>query len=331
MTFLITSDTHFTATPRDEYRWGLFPWLRKMAKKHDAGDIIFCGDLTDAKDRHPSTLVNRLVEELDTLASNGISVWLLKGNHDYVDADNPFFDFLSKVPHIKFITKPTEITIQEERFLFLPSTRDYDADWAGLDVDAEYIFCHQTFDGSVAENGMELRGIPPGVFKSFSGKVISGDIHVPQDINKQIKHVGSPYRIHFGDTFTPRVLLLKDGRFTDLHFPCISREVIVVRSAEALDKYEFPEGTQVKIRVKLKRAEYPEWTNIRKQAAEVASRKGWQLCGLELVELTTRVRDREIEVEETRTPETIVREYGKDRKLDKDMVEAGVDFLKDAT
>lgn len=342
MTILITSDTHFTNAPRDEHRWGLFSWLRKMARKHDIDNLFLLGDLTDAKDRHPSVLVNRITDEVEETTKE-CDVVLLRANHDCIDENHPFFRFLSKMK-VRYINKPTEFAIGPDKqvALFLPNTRNYQQDWQSLDHlgmlvggditrGCDYIFCHQTFDGSLAENGSELRGIPPSFFKGFKGQVISGDVHVPQKVNKQITHVGSPYRVHFGDTFTPRVLLLKNGKFTDLHFPCISREVITIRDVKHLDEgADFPENTQVKIRVKLKRAEYPDWPNIRKEVLRVAKQKGWEVCGLELIELATRVREHEIDVEEFRTPEIVVRDFSKARKLAKELEETGVTFVQEA-
>lgn len=339
MSFLVTSDTHFTASQKDEYRWGLFPWLRRMVKKHDATTIILCGDLTDAKDRHPSVLVNRIADEISETAKVSTLV-LIRGNHDCIDEHNPFFKFLSKMD-IRYINYPTEFAIGKNvGAAFLPNTRKYEEDWKSLDNIADrmggdiryckYIFCHQTFDGSEAENGTTLRGIPPSFFNGFKGKVISGDVHVPQNINKTILHVGSPYRIHFGDSFTPRVLLVDNDKFIDLHYPCISRELLTVRTVEAVDRTDFGEGTQVKIRVKLKRSEYPEWISIRKQVQDIAAKKRWVLYGPELVELLTTAREHEIELEETRTPEAVLRDYSKDKKLDKDMTNTGLAFLKDA-
>lgn len=312
-----------------------------MANKHEASTVIFCGDLTDAKDRHPSTLVNRLVGELDDLAADGIQIWLLKGNHDYISEANPFFDFMSRIPHIQFITTAYKCRLDNSvSALFLPSTRNYEAVWKSLDNLADligedvksldYIFCHQTFDGSIAENGTALRGIPPSFFKGFRGKVISGDIHVPQDINKQITHVGSPYHVHFGDTFEPRVLLIDGNRWTDLHFPCISREVVDVTATKGFQQ-DFPKGTQIKIRVHLKRQEFGEKEAIREALRRIADIKGYVLCGVEWkLKQVHGVREEVSKSGTVTKPTDVVKAYAKEKKLSKELTALGVEFVKEA-
>lgn len=352
MTAIITADLHVDDNPKNADRWNLFPWLDKQVTKTGAKHLLLLGDITEAKDRHSSKLVNKLVKALSALAQRTQVLWL-RGNHDGLDQSSPFFEFMNLIEgDFIYINEPMELAIDDgivegsrnnKPSLFLPSTRDYKQAWKGINFDTgeglgggatkgaiKYIFMHQTFDGALAENGTELRGIPPSLFADTRAQIISGDIHVPQAVNDHITYVGSPYRIHFGDTFTARVLLLRKGEFIDLHFPAKGREVITARTLTDLEKQEHDLGTQVKIRLRLKRQEYPEWPSLRKDIMALASRRGWEVCGLELLPLKTKDKKPEDDELVSTTPEDVLTEYANRKKLNKGLVEAGVRFLKEA-
>lgn len=46
---IMISDLHLTDSPRDEYRWGLFPWLREQIKVYKIEHLLILGDITDRK------------------------------------------------------------------------------------------------------------------------------------------------------------------------------------------------------------------------------------------------------------------------------------------
>ena len=338
MTALITSDLHLTDASRDEYRWGLFPWIREQIAKYNVDEVFVCGDLTDAKDRHSSLLVNRFVDEFSSLAKIA-KVYLIRGNHDYISEQYPFFMFMrmlagwSTENGLDFIREPTKIKTKNGNVLMLPNTKNYEEEWSGISLAAcDYILCHQTFDGAKAENGQALNGIPPLFFKGFKGQVISGDVHVPQRISKNIEYVGAPYRVHFGDSFTPRVLLLRSGVASDLYFPTRSRELLECRTLRDVQRHNYPDGTQVKVRASLRRSEYPEWPKLRREIAALAKERDWDLCGgIELVALKS--KDRDVEREDavsSRSPEDALAVYADAKKLSKDVRAAGVELLKEA-
>lgn len=342
MTGLLTADTHFTSNPRDEYRWGLFPWLRKQVQKTGAKFVMFLGDLTDAKDRHPSELVNRLISEMDAL-STVTHVIVLRGNHDYIDINLPFFSFLGRNANIDFITEPTFMDVDDglngartsKHSLFLPNTRDFQTDWKDINLKkVKYVFCHQTFDGAATENGTKLPGIPVNYFAEYpDAKVWSGDIHVQQRLGPkgQIEYVGSPYRIRFGDEFTPRVVLLKNGKGEDLHFPTTGKELVTIKRLDRLKTYDFPEGTQVKIRMQLHRADFPMWKEYKRKIVDYAAQQKWELYGPELVPLPDAVEQEETPVGErlgSRRPVQVLRTYAKKNKLEKGLTDVGLELLK---
>lgn len=323
MSTLITGDIHMNLNPLDSDRWNLWPWIREQVKKYKVDDVLILGDLTDEKDRHPSSLVNRFVNEISSLASF-CKVTIIKGNHDFVDENDPFFKFLNKIQNVRFYTKPKVIG----NWLFLPHTKYWKKDWNTYIPnfnDYSIIFCHHTFEGAKAESGQILSGIPVTIFKGFKGQVYSGDIHVPQ-ILSSIEYVGSPYRIRFGDSFEPRVLLLQDSKERDIHFPSRGRELLVCRSLLELSKNDFIIGTQVKVRIELRRSEFPEWTVIKQEIKKLVAERGWELCGLELEKIKS--EDEPIHIKKHTNAIDNVEEYCKKKKLSKDISKIGLELIK---
>lgn len=289
------------------------------------------GDLTDAKDRHPSSLVNRFLNEVSQLSLIA-HVVILKGNHDFSSEDNPFFGFTKHLPNVTFYSTPQR---HDDTTLILPFSRNWQQDWKDLDLTGiNMILTHATFDGCIVENGQRLQGgIPPSFFKGFKGKVYSGDIHVPQIVSKNphIEYVGAPYRVHFGDTYKPRVVLLRKDKAIDLHFPAKGRELLDVESFHQIDDADFLMGTQVKIRVRLKRSEYPDWPEMKQVIKHYAEERGWELYGPELVPIGSQSKTTSPMLDESTTvPEDRVREYGTRKELSKEMVDYGLEFLKEA-
>src|SRR5271170_7219973 len=103
---LITSDIHLTDNHRDDYRWKLFPFLAEQIEKHNVHYLLCLGDVTETKDGHKSSLVNRVVDEFKWLVDTyKIQLFILKGNHDFIDPNLPYFRFLDSMEDMTFIVK----------------------------------------------------------------------------------------------------------------------------------------------------------------------------------------------------------------------------------
>jgi len=285
---LITSDLHFTHKPEDAYRFGIFDWLFDQAQKHKVESIYILGDITDAKDKHPASLVNNIVLRFDQLASSTIHIFILKGNHDYVDADLPYFEFLDKWNNVHFYKDPVTVgSYGRFSVLMLPHTNNPYYLWASEEIDkADYVFLHQTVDGSLASNGHALPGMPRNYFKrrGFRGSgIFSGDVHVPQ-VMGDVTYVGSPYHVHYGDSFVPRVLLLDmdTGETSNLSFPAPQRRTINVNDADEINLASLRAGDYVKVRVWLDRHELVDWERKKREVVERCKMLGLNLGGLEL-------------------------------------------------
>src|SRR5512137_2617362 len=98
MSYVLLSDLHLTRNSLDEYRWKWLEeftnWLSDFMKEEDECMLIILGDITENKDRHQSSLVNRFIEYLDRWRQL-CRIEILTGNHDGIDVAKPYFKFLS--------------------------------------------------------------------------------------------------------------------------------------------------------------------------------------------------------------------------------------------
>jgi DNA repair exonuclease SbcCD nuclease subunit len=330
MTLLITSDLHLTSNLRDEYRWGLFPWLIDQIAKRKVSHLLILGDLTDAKDRHQSALVNRLCYCIGMLAKHVEGVHFLKGNHDFVDQNNPFFGFLRGYPKVSYISIPMTMTIGSEKVCFLPAVRDYTVDWPKSGFkDIDIIFAHATFKGAELENGTKIEsGVPLSYLNGFKGKVISGDIHVPQTLGK-VTYCGAPYHTTFGSVFDPRVIVLKDDKLVSVLTPFLRRPTLKITAPSDLVDLAARKGDQVKIRVQLKRQDYATWPALRTEIKAIAEQRNWNLCALELLPFSNPQRPDTQRFDTTRAaPQRIVTEFAQKKKLSKEVLGIGVSLVE---
>lgn len=282
---LLTSDLHLTAAPRDAYRWTLFDYLEDQCRVEEVKTLCILGDLTDAKDYHPSSLTNRIVEQMVRLRKVVDSIVILQGNHDYLRAGHAYFEFLNHIPGVRFITHIWDDMLANPDgpgVLWLPHTKTPATDWAKIDTTHfDYVFMHQTVGGAVASNGQKMDGENVPDLSAWC-KVYSGDIHVPQVI-KGVEYVGSPYHVHFGDAFDPRLVLLdRRNRPVDLKFECVRRTTVTVSTLADLKRMRFKAGDQVKLRFDLTEAEKHDWRTLRKAALEHLKYEQVEVEGVEL-------------------------------------------------
>ena len=295
----ITADLHLTDDPRDEYRWEIFDYLRSQADARGLDRIILAGDLTDAKDRHPATLVHRLSSEIARLSQFVNQLDILLGNHDYVDPGFPFFSFLGSFAKINFIDKPTTFPLPGHglNMVYLPHTRaiDYWADMRASDTFKEpesLILFHQCIDGAKTPLDFPLAGVPLGMFSQCheTSEIVGGDIHTPQNVGRAV-YTGSPYPIAFGDmaNCSPRYLIYDTDlpvgkRLISVVRASIRKSILTVSSTRELERsMDIDEGDQIKVRYRLIRSDYGEWPKISNEIQRIISEKGAILHGAEVL------------------------------------------------
>lgn len=327
---VLTSDLHLTSNPRDEYRWEVFPWLAEQCKAKQARHLFILGDLCDAKDNHPSVLVNGVVQALLGLAEAGnlLEIVILRGNHDGLDPEWPYFRFLSELPFIRFIHEPTLLYLNKG-VLLVPHSKDTSgwrelAKRSGVDT----VLVHATVTGSKSESDVELQGVHEDVFGPTIKKVWAGDIHVPQSIGRW-EYVGAPYPIRFGDKFRPRVLWIDGkGKSYPLHFPTISRRMLDL--TPPLKFHKVAPGDQVKVRVQLSRSEFGTWHGLKKEIEAWAKSVDVDLVAMEL-KLPTAVGPllSAKEVAQHKSPVDLLKDFSAHSKLDAETAKIGASILKE--
>ena len=328
---MLTSDLHLTASASTEYRWGLFPWLATQIREERAKTLLILGDLTDAKDGHSAVLVNRVVNEIAKLAEL-CRVVILCGNHDFLQRGHMFFEFLRAIPNVDVITEPQEdMGIDPTLAYYLPYSKEPAKDWAHLrDFSMyRYLFMHQTIKGARASNGQIMEGEALPDILGTAAKVYSGDIHVPQVI-WPIEYVGSPYHVHFGDKFKPRVIVLeKSGLAVDLHFKTISRLALKVSSVRELEGLRLNAGDQVKLSIHLDATDRHDWARIRREAMAVLSDQGIDMHGIELVTDAVTKRTMTAKRSEHRdAPADVLLRYAQSEGFSGDTLDAGLELIE---
>ena len=279
----VLADLHLTSNHLDEYRW---EWLDKFTaqpRKRDSSNLLILGDLTENKDSHKGVLVNRLSSYIAKWSKIFQVVTILGGNHDGLTSSKPFFKFLDLIPNVVFITQPTW---SEDKILYLPHSRTPIDAWKGFQPKFnhyDYIFMHQSITQANTASGYSLNtALPYNYFKNCKAKVISGDVHVPQEVNNVI-YVGAPYHIYYGDTYEGRYMFIEKGKISFKSIDSISKWKLKLTSIEELAKQKIKVNDQVAIEYTLERGEQSEWVSLRDRIRNIIKTKGAVLTSLELL------------------------------------------------
>jgi hypothetical protein len=330
MTTLVTGDFHLSSNPRDAYRFVAMEKLAEYIEKYHVDTLIILGDLTEEKDFHASRLVNDVVELLYNLGCM-CEVIVLQGNHDYKDADSPFFYFARRLKGIHWIGQPRSWLVTGlGECMFYPHSFNYARDWAFkgkmLDCPYDLIFAHNTFDGAKMSNGKVLKGVPLDIFDQ-DHTVISGDIHAPQRLGP-VLYVGSPYLVDFGDDFQPRVLLFNnngDAKSIPLDGP--QKRLIELRKGYIADDFGYAaKGDVVKVRYSLTSAERDKWPEIKSKLKNELSELGCMVFAVQpMIEQKGAVQ-RKLAIQQ-KSDLQFVTEYGKQEHVSDDTLAVGLELI----
>ena len=325
---IATADLHMAASRRDSYRWRfLEETLPAMVEEHRARRVLVLGDLTEAKSGHSAELVNRLVDALAALAERA-PVYLLRGNHDFVSEDSPFFRFSRHLPRVCWINEPTRLRLRGlGKCLFLPWARDLD-DCADFSFESfDWFFCHQTFEGADL-GARRAEGCEPPF--SRSARVVSGDVHVPQKIGP-VTYTGAPYTVDFGDAYEPRVLLLEGSEMRSVPVPGPQKRLITTTARDLklrADLFDVAPGDVIKIRVTLPAGSDASRAEVRALARRWAEAAGVDLYAVEIV--APRAAPSRGDRDRSRASDAdLVRAYAKRMKAGKTCEAAGLKIVEE--
>lgn len=337
MRALVTADLHLNEVPRDFYRHLFLRTFRDLCRKHKADTAIVLGDLTDAKDRLSAWLANVITDHFYKLASICENVIILRGNHDYVNPDYPFFMLLQRLEGVYWVNQPTDAATTPTpvfrslgRHLWLPHTANPKKDWVGLDTQgAELIFAHQTFNGANVGFGRKLEGIDQDELLPGTGKIISGDIHVPQ-VLRRVTYVGAPYTIDFGDSFEPRVLLLDGNKITTIPCDGPQKRLIEVASLEGAKREcekVAASGDILKIRIAADSIE--RWPETREAIREWCTKQGLVPHIVQpLLKAKSSMASKQA-VSAARSDAQVLKDYSRLRKVDEPVLKTGLNLLEE--
>lgn len=330
--WLIATDTHFSDRPKDEYRFGLLKWMSKLQEKHNVDATFLLGDLTQDKDNHSSTLVNRTIEELVKLRP---PVYILRGNHDGIDHNNPFFKFLNCVDGFNFIVEPELISfmVPHQEIAMVPHCRTqelFDAACAKMPKGVDTLMLHQTVAGAIAETGRPLTGLKASPIELLKPALCySGDVHKPQRCGP-VTYVGAPYPIRFGDDFEGRVMLVDGQKEQSLHYPCIHKWTLRIRDAEELlNNPKLKAGDQVKLIIELSREEMLDWSSQKRKALAVCKELKLEVFGVDVdVKTSTRKTEKKESDHQGKTKTEVLEEFCKAEKLSSQIKQTGKELLE---
>lgn len=318
---LITSDLQFTDDPRDSYRFGVRDTISRMLQQFDVEWLYILGDLTEAKDQHPASLVNTITDTIREWTRH-TQVLILQGNHDYLDIAHPFFEFLKNFGGVKWVRHPYRTTKGD---WLLPHTRHYKRDWKDLDLYGQ-VYAHNIFEGTKAGNGHVLDGIPLNVFDQHAS-VISGDVHEPQSFGC-ITYVGSPYTCDFGDDYDPRVLLVDDkGKMKSIPVPGPQKRLVECVAGQRLLDWKAGAGDILKIRVTLKTKHVERWDEIKGSIRLWGAKHGYLIHSIEPIVEYQPQRGTEDQQFSRKTDAEYIREYAARRDLDEVLTKTGLAYL----
>jgi hypothetical protein len=287
---LLVGDLHLTTQPRDAYRWLVFDQIKQALLKHQPKHLVLLGDLTDEKDRHAAELVNKICDNLVALGQNSNRyIHIVRGNHDGIDPEWPYFRFLGNLPGVQFYAQPAEMFGNRDAFV-LPHSRDPLVDWKAIDFSCyKTVFAHVTVKGAEAESGVALRSvIGADYFRKRDVIVYSGDVHVPQKIGPVV-YVGAPYPIRFGDKFKPRLVYLGKAKALSIEVPTIARMMLDLKDASELSPSRRPNlvkvnsGDQAKVRLHLPEDRLGDWLAQRRAIIAHCRKLGLDLVSVEVV------------------------------------------------
>lgn len=345
MSVLITADLHFSDNPRDQYRFDFMAEIERILNEEKPDNFFILGDLTEKKDFHSAVLVNMVSTAINRLA-NFCPITILRGNHDGLDPQWPFYEFLDTLSdRITFIKTPqAQVFDSLGSCLFLPHTSNYKKDWArfikeGFD-DYDFIFAHNTFQGTASESGRKLDGIPTKIFPKGS-TVITGDIHKPQTIKKKVTYVGSPYTVDFGDDYEPRLLLITLGDDASViesaieSIPCTGAQKRLVEArvtskgklvfdAEHVNPYDV-----LKVRVALSAKQYADWAAYRLLVLAWGEDNCYRVNLIQpKTEAANRKRALKTDTQSARSDEQIYTDYCSHLQIDRPTAKAGLKLLQ---
>ncbi len=186
-----------------------------LAKDHEVR-FLFLGDQHDTWGLVQSQVTSFWLSALKQLLVWG-EVWMLKGNHDQNDLhpnDHALLPY-KEIKGVHVVDQPQSMLIHKQVIVMAPFYPDpkvfekelqefaeQEATLYGLedpvDRDFNYLFCHQTFQDALFENGFQTKDGVDSVRLAHYRRIVSGHIHRAQSFGK-VEYLGAPRWRHVDD------------------------------------------------------------------------------------------------------------------------------------
>jgi hypothetical protein len=203
MKLLFVGDPHAEVADLEDCA-GLAHYILTVAEEQNAM-VVMAGDLY-----HTHAIIHAEVQYFwylffDTLQRRSVDCIVLKGNHDAPGTIGSRATAL--IAHIGQCTTVLHKPLQAKGVLFCPyTTGEQLVKWSHEYPATKTLFCHQTFNGSVYENGFYAGdGVDPADI--LQEQVVSGHIHAPQEFGK-VWYPGAPRWRTLSDANVDRALWL---------------------------------------------------------------------------------------------------------------------------
>ena len=336
MTVIVTSDLHVSENPRDEYRWRWLEKLPQLLRKEKAEALFILGDLTEQKELHTAGLVNRLVSTIHKIATI-CPVVILAGNHDgRLGDDEAFFGFTGLLERVSWVSRPQPLTSLKNvpesvsrrlRAIFLPYSGKPEKDWADIDFSSyDLAFTHQCYAGATSDTGFKLKGVSLSLLPKDL-QIISGDVHTPQEFGNLI-YAGSPYRINFGDEFSPRVLRIDKGEIDSVPCDGPMKFVLEVDKVDELAKYPHLNKEDIlQVRVHIKADEYSKWSETVDAVRAWGAKKGFVIDAVRPIVAGKGQSMAKVKKAPTKSDTELVKEYAVARGVGEDTLKTGLKLI----
>lgn len=277
------------------------------------------GDLCDKKDRHSSALVNRVIAELTKIA---VPLYILKGNHDQPLTGPAYWQFLNQIESVRFIDEPCVA----RGCLFLPHSRNPTKDWSPGVFHQRFkaILMHQTVkgarDGATILDGEPLPELP-------HCPIYSGDVHVQQQMGN-IKYIGAPHPVRYGDNYSCRMLLLHEDDLTvakEIKLNPIQKTIVNITSVDDLKKLKLKKADQVRVRFSMPAANLSDWPQVEQALEKWAYKQGVEIMSVEPVLV---MGPRAESYNQWGKPEEVLRMFAATEGIEGDLLNVGLELLE---
>lgn len=190
-----------------------FDFLDKKLDEHRPKYLIFLGDVYDTKAIIRSEAQNFLFRWCEKTEKNrDMSILILTGNHDFVDADcsDTALLPLSALSRVTIVDRHKSlgdvglVAFYRDNNKFLDAIRQ-NPTW-------KMVFCHQDFNGFKYNSGIDITEGVALEALDHQTIFIVGHIHTQQK-NKNVFFLGTPYSMSFGEANEQKqIALLDEGK-----------------------------------------------------------------------------------------------------------------------